>query len=451
MNTNKNMLKHKIIGASTLCALGAFAFLPLHTADARLIFSTEFESSTEDLNGDGKYQLSFGSDLAGEISYDENSDSFLINKSTKIEGDATVTGNSTLKGATDIKSTLNVDGVATMNNGLNVTAGDTNLNNTTVNGTLHTTGAASLDSTLNVDGAATLENTLTVNGSTTLHDGLNVSSGNTSLRDTTVDGNFTATGTATLNDNLTVGGTSTLQGATEVQSTLDVTGATNLKSTLSLDGNFTINNDSQIINLRAENKSFDAAPDCADASDLGRIFYDTTSDELLYCSQSGSTFGWSSTSGDAVNATATYYAEFANFSVSADGSNNIGTMVSEYDDTENRSFYKWSTRKTTANDYDVVLQWQVPMDFKSFQTNSLQVDHKEGGSNASFAISVEDSLGNNLKTVAVSNSDEWMTESVDLTSAAVSAGDTLTFKFKMTAQKTEDSFLSNVKLNYVQK
>lgn len=474
MNTKTNMLRSKIIGATTLCAMGALAILPMNAADARLVFSTEFESSTEDSNGDGDFTLSFGSDLAGEISFNDASDTFTINNSTTIDGDSTVTGNSAttgnatvggtlgvtgaatlsddltvlgdtnLQGNTDLDGILNVDGAATLNNGLSVTSGNTTLKDTTVGGTLNATGATDLDATLNVDGNTTLKADLDVDG-------------NTTLDDTAIEGTFGVTGNSTLT------GTLNTTGAVDFDSTLNVDGDTTLNNTAiegtfdvtgasSFNGDITLNNDSQIIGLRAENKTLSNAPACADANDLGRIFYDTTNNSLLYCYENGGTFGWSSTSGDEVNASATYYAEFANFSVLADGTNNVGTMIAEYDDTADRSFYQWSTRQASANDYDVVLQWQVPSDFQSFQANSLQVDHKQGGTNAALAIDIEDDSNAAIgSTIAPANTATWATENVDLTSATVAAGDTLTFKFKMTAQTTEESFLSNVKINYVKK
>ena len=152
-----------------------------------------------------------------------------------------------------------------------------------------------------------------------------------------------------------------------------------------------------------------------------------------------------------MSATATYYAEFANFSVLADGSDNVGTMIAEYDDTDNRSFYEWSTRKSSANDYDIVLQWQVPSDFQSFQASSLQIDHKQTGANASVGINVENGSNTSIATATPANTAAWATETIDLTAATIAAGETLTFKFKMRAQAAAEALLSNVKINYVKK
>ena len=142
--------------------------------------------------------------------------------------------------------TLTTTGSATIGNGLTVANGTTALKNTSITGTLITTGNTTVGGTLGVTGATTLNNTLNVVGNTTLSNvtttgsatignGLTVVNGTTALKNTNITGTLTTTG------NTTVGGTLGVTGATTLNNTLNVVGNTTL-SNVTTTGSATIGN-----------------------------------------------------------------------------------------------------------------------------------------------------------------------------------------------------------------
>lgn len=151
-----------------------------------------------------------------------------------------------------------------MSRGNLLVAGDTTLNNTSVNGTLKVTGATTLGGTLGVTGATTLGGTLGVTGKATFAEAeingpltvkgaatfeenaamkkdLSVA-GRSNLHDTSVDGTLTVTGDSALHGDvvagkkLTVGGTSNLHD-TNVDGALTVTGGASVGKDLTVGGN----------------------------------------------------------------------------------------------------------------------------------------------------------------------------------------------------------------------
>ena len=163
---------------------------------------------------------------------------------TNLSGALVVTGNSNLQSAVQINSTLSVAsnsalggtltvvGAVNMNNTLNV-SGASALNSLGVSGgltsnTVDVSGTSRLRNTLQVDGAATV-NSLTVVGASALNSTLAVA-GNSAL-----SGTLNVTGASNLASSLVVAGASSLGGS------LGVTGATTLGNSLVVAGETTMN------------------------------------------------------------------------------------------------------------------------------------------------------------------------------------------------------------------
>lgn len=186
-------------------------------------------------------------------------------------GAATV-GTLDVTGTTDLKSTLNVSGLVTANQGVKVTSGGLvvgTLGVTTRTEAVQVKGSAYIDGEMTLTGVVTSTNngrsafsgtmlvgsfsgtvptaaestTLAVAGSAYVHSGLTVT-GATVLKSTlAVDGAITANDIATFGNQVTVNallksstlnvtGATTISGGADLHSTLDVSGGTNLKSTL---------------------------------------------------------------------------------------------------------------------------------------------------------------------------------------------------------------------------
>jgi hypothetical protein len=101
-----------------------------------------------------------------------------------------------------------------------------------VDETLNVDGATTLNSTLDVDGATTLNNTLDVDGGTTLNSTLDVDGATTLNSTLDVDGATTLNNTLDVDGGTTLNSTLDVDGATTLNNTLDVDGATTLQTTL---------------------------------------------------------------------------------------------------------------------------------------------------------------------------------------------------------------------------
>lgn len=167
-----------------------------------------------------------------------------VGKNSMVEGavsvgkDLTVQGQSNLKNTT-VDGTLGVTGSATVDKNLTV-HGQSNLKDTDVDGDLDVTGSTTVGAGLTVQGPSNLKNTIVdgtlgVTGDANVDKDLTVT-GQSNLKDTTADGTLSVTGNVTVDRDLTINGTSNLKN-TNVGGQLDVTGSAVVKQNLEIQGN----------------------------------------------------------------------------------------------------------------------------------------------------------------------------------------------------------------------
>lgn len=145
---------------------------------------------------------------------------------TTIEGSVKVDKQGNVKDVKGLSAeTITTTGNATIGDALNVT-GESNLKNTTVDGTLSVNKETTLNDKLTAKGDAILgtdaTNTVTVNGTADFNEavnmdkGLTVTNGATNLQETTVNGKLTAKENATFEKNVTVQNDLTVNGKLNV-------------------------------------------------------------------------------------------------------------------------------------------------------------------------------------------------------------------------------------------
>lgn len=117
-------------------------------------------------------------------------------KNTEINGTLHATGATTLDGALTAKGEAAFEKNVTMDQKLTVT-GDTSLNKTDVNGALTAKGDVILGT--NTAQTVTVNGIADFNAAVKMNNGLNVTNGETNLKNTTVDGDLKVTGTITTN------------------------------------------------------------------------------------------------------------------------------------------------------------------------------------------------------------------------------------------------------------
>ena len=162
------------------------------------------------------------------------------------------------------------------------------------------------------------------------------------------------------------------------------------------------------------------------------------------CLQSGSgsttsatTLTWGSCGGGGGGTqTVTLSPEYAGAVFHASGSSNQGYMQSDFDSTNNHNFYEWSTDQASAQTYDIVVRYQVPSDYTSYDNlkvwtevdsttgTSVKIDMKDGGTDCS---------GGSFATLSTSTS--WQQDTIT-NSCTFAANDVITLDFRLQSTGT---------------
>lgn len=153
--------------------------------------------------------------------------------------------------------------------------------------------------------------------------------------------------------------------------------------------------------------------------------------------------------------------EFQNFTLAADGTDNLGTMETDHDATTDRNFYKWSTKNsTTAQDYDMIIQWAIPENFQGWSTisNEIEIDYKTDTTTATdnqLNITLLDTAGVAATltggTALVSSlADTWVDGSaITFTGGTWTPGEYITLKIKMASKATSGADLNPVYIGQI--
>ncbi len=150
--------------------------------------------------------------------------------------------------------------------------------------------------------------------------------------------------------------------------------------------------------------------------------------------------------------------EYPNFSLYADGTNNVGTMKADYDNTDDRNYYEWSTKQGSAQDYDIIIQWPIPENFQSWSSSSdeIQLDVKSTtttAANNKLDITLSDTAGSDVTLtggtdIASSTADTWRNNyGITFSGGTWTPGGYATMKIKMTATNTNAIQLGEIRFN----
>lgn len=74
----------------------------------------------------------------------------------------------------------------------------------------------------------------------------------------------------------------------------------------------------------------------------------------------------------------TFYPEYPDATVYADGSDNKGTLEGLYDTAQDTNYYNWTTTKATLQDINIQFMFVLPPDFSAIGTNGLQFEYRTG-------------------------------------------------------------------------
>lgn len=149
--------------------------------------------------------------------------------------------------------------------------------------------------------------------------------------------------------------------------------------------------------------------------------------------------------------------EYPNFTIIEDGSDNTGTLISNFDEgiaTAKRIYYRWSSNKLSLQDLDLIIKVQLPSDFGSWQAVPLTIDYQTADAvttNNKLDVVLFDTAGD---TVSLSGgadlaSANWATANLTFAgSPTFAANGYLIFKIKLSALIGKYAQIADIKLHY---
>lgn len=228
-----------------------------------------------------------------------------------------------------------------------------------------------------------------------------------------------------------------------------------LSDDLFLDGGLTLNGDLDFDQNQAvdmvlhQGTSFPAGPV------EGQTFYRTDLNTMYIYDGSN----WVAMA-DAPGALSIFMApQYANATYTKDGSNNVGRLLYDFDSTNVENYYRWKTRKSALQDYDVKVRIQVPQDFSSWDaTTPIEFKYRTNTTNSADNVvdfSMQDTadaavtMTNNTGLVS-STAGQWV-NSTNMTiggSPTFNAGDWFTVTIKMSATQNHPADIGSLVFNY---
>jgi hypothetical protein len=194
---------------------------------------------------------------------------------------------------------------------------------------------------------------------------------------------------------------------------------------------------------------------------LGRLLIGTTTDGV------DTTSGQVRYAGTYRNAKkVTLAPEFAGAVLTGDGTNNTGTMTSDFCSgtsyrsintsicaaSEEHNYYSWTAQAT--NDYDVWTKWQVPSDFSAFAASN-PITFYGSRSSSSTGTSVTLTFYNAAGTVcgtatSITNTTTWSSTNYTSSGCTPSAGDVLTIRVTLSVGvNNEVARIGEITINYL--
>lgn len=148
--------------------------------------------------------------------------------------------------------------------------------------------------------------------------------------------------------------------------------------------------------------------------------------------------------------------QFEGASYIADGSDNIGRLYLENDNSVKENYYEWTSTQSTLQDYDIILQVGLPKTFTSWEaTNPWQFNYRSSNSDSNITradIYIFDTNGNPVVLTGTSTnlaSTAWAQTNLNYTGTPTfTAGESFIIIIKMHSSDNETMNLGEIKLNY---
>jgi parallel beta-helix repeat protein len=151
--------------------------------------------------------------------------------------------------------------------------------------------------------------------------------------------------------------------------------------------------------------------------------------------------------------TITLIPEFAGGIITADGSDNTGTMTSDYDSINRHNYYSWVNSTGALNDYDIVVRSPIPSEYASgFGTFKIWV---YGGSNSTanndILVTVRDNAGTACASsfsVLPGTATTWTQQPVTLSGCSFAANDIVTIAIRVVSKSSNTVRVGEISYQY---
>jgi len=148
--------------------------------------------------------------------------------------------------------------------------------------------------------------------------------------------------------------------------------------------------------------------------------------------------------------------QFEGASYIADGTDNIGRLYLDNDNTVQENYYEWTSTSSTLQDYDVVLQVGVPKTFTQWEAMTpWQFNYRSSSADSNITradIYVYDTNGNPVTLTGSSTnlaSTGWAQTSLNFSGTPTfTAGESFLIVIRMSAKDNETMNMGEIKLNY---
>jgi fibronectin-binding autotransporter adhesin len=185
----------------------------------------------------------------------------------------------------------------------------------------------------------------------------------------------------------------------------------------------------------------------------GAMYYDATANKFKCFTTTWVDCDTTGAGGGGNSRTITLIPEYAGGVISADGSNNSGTMTSDYDSTNRRNYYNWTSNQGTLQDYDIVARSQIPSEYASgFGTFRIWVYAASTSSaDNDIQVTVRDAAGTACATsvsVLPGSATTWTQQSVSLTGCSYAANDIVTVIVKVISRNNNAVRVGEISYQY---
>lgn len=186
-----------------------------------------------------------------------------------------------------------------------------------------------------------------------------------------------------------------------------------------------------------------------------------TTGQCLTAANNTGNLSWNTCGGGGTQ-TVTLAPEFSNAVFLADGTNNVGFMTSSHvtglsgAEGYKHNYYAWASDQATAQDYDIVVEYQLPSSFSSFVPGSFKVwNYRDDNTNDAISYTISDAAGNSCSSNSLAfalTASTWGQAAIDDPSTTApcsfSANDVISIDFHLTAISPDTNYVKLGELQF---